>query len=66
MISSEVIFQTSVDSQKEDPVSQRGLVFSYAYQAVTSSRESRVRLFSPFPQLPAVDLARALRLRQIV
>ena len=66
MICSEVTFQTSVGSEKEDPVFQRGAVFIYAYQAVTSESESKVRLFSPFPQPPAFDPAGALRLRQIV
>ena len=66
MISSEVTFQTSVGSEREDPVSQRGAVFIYAYQAVTSKSESKFRLFSPFPQPPAFDPAGALRLRQIV
>ena len=49
MISSEVTFQTSVGSEKEDQVFQRGALFIYAYQAVTSESESKVRLFSPFP-----------------
>ena len=49
MISSEVTFQTSVGSEKEDPVFQRGAVFIYASQAVRSESESKVRLFSPFP-----------------
>ena len=66
MISSEVTFQTSVGSETEDPVFQRGAVFIYAYQAVTSESESKVRLFSPFPQPPAFDPAGALRLRKIV
>ena len=66
MISSEVTFQTNVGSEKEDPVFQRGAVFIYAYQAVTSESESKVRLFSPFPQPPAFQPAGALRLRQIV
>ena len=37
-----------------------------AYQAVTSEDESKVRLFSPFPQSPAFHPAGALRRRQIV
>ena len=66
LISSEATFETSVGSEKEDPVFQRGAVFIYAYQAVTSENESKVRLFSSFPQPPAFDPAGALRLRQIV
>ena len=66
MSCSEVTFQTSVGSEKEDPVFQRGAVFIYAYQAVTSESESKIRLLSPFPEPPAFDPAGALRLRQIV
>ena len=66
LISCDVTFQTSVGSEKNDPVFQRGAVFIYAYQAVTSESKSKVRIFSPFPQPPAIDPAGALRLRQIV
>ena len=66
MISSEVTFQTSVGSEKEDPVFQRGAVFIYAYQAVTSESHSKVSFFSPLPQPPSFDPAGALRLRQII
>ena len=66
MISSEVTFQTSVGSEKEDPVFQRGAVFIHVYQAVTSESESKVSLFSPFPHPPAFDPAGALGMRQIV
>ena len=66
MVSSEVTFQTNVSSEEDDPVFQRGAEFIYAYQAVTSESKSKVRLFSPFAQPPAIDPAGALRLRQIV
>ena len=35
---------------------QKGAAFIYNYQAVTSESESKVRVFSPFPQPPPVDL----------
>ena len=38
------------------PIIQKGAVFIYNYQAVTSESESKVRVFSPFPQPPPVDL----------
>ena len=66
MISFEVTFQTSEVTENEDPVFQRGAVFIYAYQAVTSESESKYKLFSPFPQPPACDPVGAHRLRQIV
>ena len=66
LISSEVTFETSVGSEKEDAVFPRGAVFIYAYQAVTSESGSKVGLFSSFPQPPEFDPAGVLRLRQIV
>ena len=38
------------------PIIQKGAAFIYNYQAVTSESESKVRVFSPFPKLPPVDL----------
>ena len=38
------------------PIIQKGAAFIYNYQAVTSESESKVRVFSPFPQPPPVDL----------
>ena len=37
------------------PIIQNGAAFIYNYQAVTSESESKVRVFSPFPQPPPVD-----------
>ena len=61
LMSSEVTFQTSVGSEKEDPVFHRGGVFIYAYQAVTSESKSKVRFFYHFP-----NHHHWTRLRQIV
>ena len=41
-------------------------MFIYAYRSVTSESPSKIRLFSPFPQLPAFDPAGAFHLRQII
>ena len=38
------------------PFVQKGAAFIYNYQAVTSESKSKVRVFSPFPQSPTVDL----------
>ena len=38
------------------PIFQKGASFIYNYQAVTSESGSKVRVFSPFPQSPPVDL----------
>ena len=67
MISSEVIFQRNVVSEKEDTVFHRGAVIIYAYQAVLS-RKAKIKLdfFHHFPQPPAFHPSGAFRLRQIV
>ena len=38
------------------PIIQKGAAFIYIYQAVTSESESKVRVFSLFPQPPTVDI----------
>ena len=38
------------------PIIQKGAALIYNYQAVTSESESKIRVFSPFPQPPTVDL----------
>ena len=39
-----------------NPIIQKGTAFFYNYPAITSEIESKVRVFSPFPQPPPVDL----------
>ena len=48
MISSEVTFQSSVGSEKEDTFFQKGAVLIYANQAVTSESDSKVTFFTIF------------------
>ena len=48
------------------PIIQKGAAFIYNYQAVTSESESKVRVFSPFPQPPSVDLSAASSLIDIL
>ena len=66
MIYSKVTFQPSVGSETEDPVFQRGAVFIYAYQTVTSESNIKGRFFPLFHQPQAIYPAGALRLHQIV
>ena len=40
----------------ETPALKKGAAFIFKYQAVTSERESKVRVFSPFPQMPEINL----------
>ena len=53
-------------SEKEDPVLQRGAVFTNAYRAITSESESKVRRSSAYPQRPAFQPPGALRVGQIL
>ena len=48
------------------PIIQKGAAFIYNYQAVTSESESKVRVFSPFPQPPEVDLSTAKSLIELL
>ena len=45
-----------LDWTEVQKINQKGAAFIYNYQAVTSESESKVRVFSPFPQPPPVDL----------
>ena len=53
-------------SRDETPIIQKGAAFIYNYHAFTSESESKVRVFSPFPQPPAVDLKAASTLIETV
>ena len=39
------------------PIIQKGTAFNNNYRDITSESESKVPVFSPFPQLPTVDIA---------
>ena len=41
---------------------KKGAAFVFKYQAVTSESESKVRVFSPFPRLPEINLTDAYSL----
>ena len=41
---------------------KKGAAFVFKYQAVTSESESKVRVFSPFPRLPEINLTEAYSL----
>ena len=43
-------------SRNSTPINQKGAAFIFSYQAVTSENESKVRVFSLFPQPPPVHL----------
>ena len=58
LVSNVLVRQFVPDGPPTDgtPIIQKGAAFIYNYQAVTSESESKVRVFSPFPQPPPVDL----------
>ena len=56
----QVQFSPHLDDNLEQPVFEKGAAFVFKYQAVTSESESKVRVFSPFPQMSAINLTRAL------
>ena len=66
MITSEVPCQAKVGSQKDEQVFKQGSIFFYGDQVVTSESESKVELFSPFPEPPVFDPDGALHSHQIV
>ena len=48
------------------PIIRKGAAFIYNYQAVISENETKVRVFSPFPQPPPVDLTAVSSLIDLV
>ena len=52
-------YSTHLNDQPEVPVFKKGTAFLFKYQAVTSESESKVRVFSPFPKTPDVNLTGA-------
>ena len=52
----DVQFTTHLSDALETPALKKGAAFIFKYQAVTSERESKVRVFSPFPQMPEINL----------
>ena len=52
-------YSTYLNDNLEAPVFKKGAAFLFKYQAVTSESESKVRVFSPFPKIPEVNLTGA-------
>ena len=50
---------TYLNDDLEAPVFKKGAAFLFKYQAITSESESKVRVFSPFPKTPEVNLTGA-------
>ena len=58
----DVQFSTHLNDESDTPIFKKGAAFVFKYQAVTSESESKVRLFSPFPKLPEINLTEAYSL----
>ena len=58
----EVQFSTPLNDESDTPIFKKGAAFAFKYQAVTSESESKVRVFSPFPKLPEINLTEAYSL----
>ena len=52
-------FTTHVGDDLAKPVFKKAAAFVFKYQAVTSESGSNVRIFSPFPRIPAINLTQA-------
>ena len=52
----EVQFSTHLNDESDTPIFKKGAAFVFENQAVTSESESKVRVFSPFPRLPEINL----------
>ena len=50
---------TLLNDQPGVPVFKKGAAFLFKYQGVTSESENKVRVFSPFPKIPVVNLTAA-------
>ena len=58
----QVQFSTHLNDESDTPVFKKRAAFVFKYQAVTSESESKVRVFSPFPRLPEINLTEAYSL----
>ena len=55
-------FTTHLNDDLEKPVFKKGAAFVFKYQAVTSESESKVRVFSPFPKMPLINITNAINM----
>ena len=52
----DVQFSTHLNDESGIPIFQKGAAFVFKNQAVTSEGKSKVRVLSPFPKLPEINL----------
>ena len=63
-VSAEVQFTTHLSDSLYDPVFKKGAAFVFQFQALTPESESKVRVFSPFPRIPDINLTNAYTILQ--
>ena len=60
----DVQFTTHLSDSLDDPVFKKGAALLFQFQAVTPESESKVRVFSPFPKIPDINLTNAYTILQ--
>ena len=63
-VSAEVQLTTHSRDSLDDLVFKRGAAFVFQFQSVTLESESKVRVFSPFPRIPDINLTNAYTILQ--
>ena len=63
-VCADVQFTTHLSDSLDDPVFKKGAAFVFQFQAVTPESESKVRVFSPFPRIPDINLTNAYTILQ--
>ena len=64
IVFTDVQFTTHLSDALDKPVFKKGAAFVFKYQAVTPESESKVRVFSPFPKIPDINLTDAYTILQ--
>ena len=64
VVFTDVQFTTHLSDALDKPVFKKGAAFVFKYQAVTPESESKVRVFSPFPKIPDINLTDAYTILQ--
>ena len=58
-VSAVVQFTIHLSDSLDDPVFKKGAAFVFQFEAVTPESGSKVRVFSPFPRIPDINLSNA-------
>ena len=58
----EIQSSTHLNDESDKPIFKKGAAVDFNYQAVISESESKVRVFSPFPRIPGINVTEAYSL----